>query len=145
MIRTVSLNGSFEYISLLDDAIDTEHPDFKEQIQKYAEGTVPHPPLKDGKEPTRFTLRQCGDSDLFAYLHGFREREGDHSWFVHVASFCLESVVGLKDEKGDEWRIEHERMERWQCISKKDRDALMPVLKELGQAVVIRTKSPNRD
>ena len=57
MIKSQSaLTGEYTYISRLDDALDTEAPDFDARWQQYLDGAA-DAPLKAGSSPTVFSLR----------------------------------------------------------------------------------------
>ena len=135
-LRPASLNDEFEYISLHDDALDGDAEDFAEKFAMYREGTKDSPPLKEGKEPTRFILRPLVDAQLRGKLEGVREEHGRSAWFIATACVCLRSASGLKYEDGKPFKIKHDRVDGYETVIKEQQDLLgAPLLTELGMIV----------
>lgn len=142
-LQPSTLVEPFEYISLTDDALDGAHPEFTEEFKRYREGAIKDPPLKDGVEPTRWSLQPIADTELLGKLDGIRERDGKKSWFRTVACLGIVGVTGAPKEFGKVLRVRDE--EGYPYLSKRQQNLLgLDLLAELGTAILTH-KLPNLD
>jgi hypothetical protein len=111
-----TLVEEFSYISLHDEALDTEGDadEFAEAWKKYRDGAIPMPPLKDGKEPTIFTLRPLTDPDLSNDLAQYQENRT--KWFCEIARYSIVGIQNLCDEDGEPVRVKPFRRNGFRCI-----------------------------
>lgn len=134
---TATLVEPFSYISLQDDAIDGDHEDFAEEFRKYREGTIAMPPLKDGKEPTVWTLKPVTSSRLKAMLDGIRNEHGQAAWLVATAAAGIKGVEGIQDESGKPFKLKFDRSDGYEIVCEEHLDMIgATVLNELGMAIV---------
>ena len=136
-LSTATLSEPFEYISLHDDALDTEREDFADEFQRYRDGQAP-PPLKPGVEPTRWTLEPITDARLKAMLEGVREEHGRTMWFLATAAVGVTGVSGLSDERGRPFKLKRPRSsDGYPTMSHEQQDQIgAQILAELGMAII---------
>ena len=131
-LPSATLNEPFEYISLRDDALDSEAEGFAEDFQRYREGTIQAPPLKEGYTPTRFHLQPIADADLKAKLNGLRE-SSRAEWFTGLARYAIVGIEGAPKELG---AIIRERdADGFSVLSKRQSNLLSEYLEEIGMVV----------
>jgi hypothetical protein len=137
-----SLMGEFTHILSTDPALDTEAKDFKDAFKRFQEdGTLP--PLKNGLEPTVFTLAKLTDTEKLAEITGVLERVGQEAWAVELACYSLKSISNLKDPNGEDFKLDFETVGGFRKVCKEHRDMMGPqVLKELG-LIVLSKQSPS--
>lgn len=142
-LQSATLVEPFEYISLTDDALDGEHEDFADEFQRYRDGTVKSPPLKDGCEPMRWELQPITDATLRGILDGIREENGRSSLLIATACLGIVGWTGAPKELG---KIRRPRnRDGYPCLDKKQQDMIgAEVLVELGTALALHA-IPNPD
>lgn len=141
-LQSATLVEPFEYISLHDSAMDTECEDFADKFQKYREGSLPAPPLKDGEEPAVWTLAPIVDARLKAMLDGVREEHGQAAWAVAVAAAGIKGVSGIKQD-GKAFKLRFEREEGYPIVCNEDLNAIgATILHEIGM-VILTHQSPS--
>lgn len=134
---TATLVEDFEYISLHDEAINADHEDFAEEFRKYREGTVELPPLKDGAEPTVWTLRPIRSAKLKAALDGVRAEHGQAAWSVATAAAGIKGVSGLKDNDGKPYKLRYEREDGYEIVCEEQLNEIgAAILNEIGMAIL---------
>jgi hypothetical protein len=133
-----TLVKEFSYISLHDEAIDASGDDFEEEFKKYREGQIPLPPLKDGVEPTVWTLKPITSARLSAMLDGVRAEHGQAAWTVATAAAGIKGVSGLKNADGTAFKLTpFQRVDGYEILTNEVLDAIGPaVLNELGMAIL---------
>lgn len=141
---TATLVEPFDYISLRDEALDPEHEDFEEEYKRYKEGTIPAPPLKEGVEPSTFTLRPIsGNAELSAKLDGVLEADGRSMWALAAGSLAITGWRNIEDENGKPLKFKQVRVQGFMSLTKQLQDKLgKELLSELGM-VALTHKNPN--
>lgn len=132
-----TLVKEFSYISLHDEAIDASGDDFAEEFKKYREGTIDMPPLKDGEEPTIWTLKPITSARLTAMLDGVRAEHGQSAWTIATAAAGIKGVSGIKNADGTPFKLSYQRADGYDILTNEVLDAIGPaVLNELGMAIL---------
>lgn len=134
-----TLVEEFSYISLHDEAIDSSgDPDeFAEEWKKYREGTRELPPLKDGVEPTVWTLKPITSARLAAMLDGVRAEHGQAAWAIATAAAGIKGVSGLKKDDGTPFKLQYTRVDGYHLVVNEQLDMIGPaILNELGMAIL---------
>ena len=144
-LQSASLNDSFSYISLSDGAVDTECETFKEDWERYRDGNVDSPPLKDGEEPTIFELTPIASVSQRALLQGVLDAHGRTAWAVATAAQGITNISGLKGEDGKAFKLLRVRVDGYSTIVEEQLSLLgREVLSEIG-AVLINHSRPKTD
>ena len=77
-------------ISYVDDALDFNHPDWDKALKVYLSSDVPDYqklPMKEGVEPTKFTLRPLSERELAIAADMARAQDDDKFQDLDVTSF----------------------------------------------------------
>jgi hypothetical protein len=132
----------FTHILSSDPALDAEAEGFADAFKRFME-TGSQPPVKNGEEPTVFTLEQIKDAEKLADMKGKLERSGTEAWAVEVACYSLKSIANLRDQDGKPFELRFEMVNGFRKVCKEHRDMMgTDVLKELG-TVVLGRQSPS--
>jgi hypothetical protein len=138
-----TLVEDFSYISLHDDAIDGDADDFAEEFRKYREGTRPMPPLKEGAEPTVWTLKPIASAKLRAALDGVRAEHGQAAWALATAAAGIKGVEGVKGEDGKPLKLQFARQDGFHVLADASLDLIgVAILHEIGM-VLLTHNSPS--
>lgn len=142
-LEPLSLNGKFSYVSANDPALDRDAEDFEESWEKYLEGGLALPPIKNGEEPTVFELTPVTDAELSAHIQGKLDDTVGQKWAVEMASYCLTGIQNLTDSEGNPFRLKFDRVLGFNKVCKEHRNLIgKDLLVELGFRVINR-KSPS--
>ena len=142
-LQAATLVEPFEYISLHDSAMDTEAEGFAEAFKKYREGSIEAPPLKQGEEPTVWTLVPITDARLKAMLDGVREEHGTAAWAVMTAAAGIQAVSNLADPDGKPFKIKREFRDGFSFVANEQLNLIgAEVLNEIGM-VILTHDSPS--
>ncbi len=141
-LKTATLVEEFEYVSLLDDALDGDAEDFADKFKVHREtGTMP--PLKDGKKPTVWILRPVTGVRLQSMIDGVLEEHGRKAFYLTLAAAGLKGVKGVTNEKGKPFKLQFDRSSGYEMVCDEHLDLIgLDVLQELGM-VLYTHKSPS--
>lgn len=141
---TATLVEPFDYISLRDEALDGEHEEFQEEYERYKEGAIPLPPLKENMEPSVFTLRPISSSaQLSAKLDGILESDGHSMWAMAAGALAITGWRNITDDSGKPLKFKQVRVQGFMSITKDLQNKLgKDLLSELGM-VALTHKDPN--
>lgn len=144
-LNSATLVDDFEYISLTDSALDVDHEDFSDSFEKYKEG-MGDPLLKNGEEPTRFTLSPIADAQLLSKLRGQHERHGRSAFAREAGAIGIKSISGIDDpETGDAFKPRFVRKDGYNVLCPEHQNMLgLDLMEELG-LMVLTHSAPKRD
>ena len=143
-LTAASLSDKFEYISRLDEAVDTDRDDFDGEWKRYRDGAPEAEcPLKDGIEPTRWELTPITDSRQRSHLQGFQEKHGSSGLMVAYAACGITGVTNLLDEDGKAVKLKRIREDGYWTVSEAQLSKIpAEVLVEIG-AVLLTHNIPS--
>lgn len=129
MIRPQSpLVDEYTYVSLFDDALDREAPDFAQRWQEYLDGTA-EPPIKAGGTPTVFHLRHLRAKEMNELM-----RAGANGY-----DLARRAITGISGQQVDGYKFALVK-EGDHKVANLDAapDLLWPVFTEVGGRVLAR-------
>lgn len=134
---TNTLVETYRYISLADDALDGEAPDFETRWGHYIDG-LGEPPVKDGEQPTVFVLRHLSSIER-KRVQALKESGGE----AMLLEACRLGLVGVENFAGQEnYEFKRESDRRWGCevsrVTEKEINRLPPlVIDDLGTRIML--------
>ena len=140
-LQTATLSAEFSYISLYDEAMDTESKGFPEAFEKYREGAIDMPPLKEGIEPTIWTLKPPASAKLKGMMDDVMMKHGQKTWAITYAAFCIKGVTGLDDEDGSPLELKFVRHLGYEMLCEEHTNLIgAEILREIGSRVIKHTQ-----
>ncbi len=146
-LKSATLAKPFSYISLHDGALDTSagSKEFAEEFEKYRQGAIPLPPIKEGEAPTVWELQPIAQAEVLSKLRGKGQRFGSSFQALAAARLGLKGVENLVDPAtGEPMEIEIARdAEGRDSITQKTENIIgLDILEELG-LVILSHATPN--